>query len=87
MHLWCFTGTHLDGTATIGLYHGPLGNAASAEASQGNGGSTTQWVWRTNTAAPKVSELNFYAISSVIPEPATICLLALGGLALLRKKR
>ena len=88
-HQWAFTGTYLDGTKhTAGLYPNagnPLGT--TGEVSQGNGGVTTDWVWRTWTSDPGETMLPLYAISDVIPEPATMCLLGLGGLAMLRRRR
>jgi arylsulfatase A-like enzyme len=63
---WPFTGTNLDGTVTSG-FHGPLGNTGT-ESSQGNSNSTTQWIWRTNTAAPKTELHYMYAMS----EPLTV---------------
>jgi len=88
---WPFTGTYMDGTTSVGKEGtnpnaGALGTSLP-ETTQGNGGSTTDWVWRWNTNDPSATALPLYAMSEIIPEPATICLLAIGGLALLRKKR
>ena len=87
-HLWAFTGTYKDGTKhSYGLYAnagGPLGNPG--EVSQGNGGVTTDWVWRQWTSDPGATLLPLYGLSEIIPEPASMCLLGLGGL-LLRRKR
>ena len=84
---WPHTGTYLDGTAadpsTEPSHGGPMDTASIA---QGNGGATTEWVWRTWTARPPSEALPVYGISDIIPEPATMCLLGLGGL-LLRRKR
>ena len=92
---WPFTGTYLDGTASDPTIHnthgGPLDTASIA---QGNGGSTTEWIWRQWTARPwpdsgnGKSYLPIYAMSEIIiPEPATIGLLGMGALALIRRKR
>jgi hypothetical protein len=88
---WPFTGTYWDGTNATGKVGtnsnaGALGTSLP-ETTQGNGSSTTDWVWRQMTNDPSATALPLYAMSEIIPEPATICLLALGGLALLRKKR
>ena len=66
IHLWNFTGTYLDGTkvtdsAGAGTSFNNLGGGN--DVNQGNGGSTTQWVWRTWTSAPSTNVLSFYAIS------------------------
>jgi len=89
---WPFTGTYWDGTNATGQT-GTNGNAGALgtslpETTQGNGGSTTDWVWRQMTNDPSATHLPLYAMSEIIiPEPATICLLGLGGLALLRRRR
>jgi len=89
---WPFTGTKLDGTKSdyVNTHGGPLDDASIA---QGNGGSTTEWIWRQWTARPwpdsgnGKSYLPVYAMSEIIPEPATIGLLGMGALALIRRKR
>ena len=89
---WPFTGTYWDGTNATGKAGtnpnaGALGTSFP-ETTQGNGGSTTDWVWRQSTNDPSATALPLYAMSEVIPEPATMSLLALGGLgALVRRRR
>jgi len=88
---WPHTGTYLDGTVCdpdnpdYESYGRGLDDPSLI--GQGNGSGTDQWIWRQSTQRPPSEALPLYAMSEVIPEPATICLLALGGLALLRKKR
>ena len=86
---WPFTGSYWDGTVSTGKPNtngGPLGS--TGEVTQGNGSSTTDWVWRQFTSDPVATELPLYALSDpltvggVIPEPATITLLATFGLLL-----
>ena len=85
-HLWVFTGTTLDGTAAPGDF-GPLGTPVNGSITQGNGGSTSQWIWRAWTGASADSQLAMYAMSEIIPEPATLALLGLGSLTFLRRKK
>lgn len=90
-HLWAWSGTYSDGTAVTPeqSYGGPLGSPLNGEVSQGSGGNPTGgWIYlqfylsdNPDTALP------LYAMSEVIPEPATMSLLAIGGLALLRRRR
>ena len=63
---WPFTGSNLNGTATSSN-HGPLGNTGR-ETSQGNGTSTTEWIWRINTGNTTTFETRMYAMS----EPLTL---------------
>jgi hypothetical protein len=60
---WPFTGTYPDGTEAPGHpdSRGALGDGG--EIGQGNSGSTTQWIWRTQTSAPGTQELQVYALS------------------------
>ena len=83
-HLWCFTGTKTDGTAvTQGESNngGPLGY--DGEVSQGNGTSTTAWIWQQWTSDPANTPLPFYGMSEVIPEPSTFTLAVVGLLGLI----
>jgi len=88
---WPHTGTYWDGTNAAGKPSsggGPLDSTGNI--AQGNGSSTDEWIWRMWTARPPTEELPMYAMSdtlTVIPEPATMSLLVLGGLALLRRRR
>jgi len=88
-HLWAWTGSSSlqDGTKADGINNagGPLGN--DGEVVQGNGGDVTTWQWRMWTSDPATNELPLYAMSEIIPEPATMSLLVLGGLALFRRRR
>jgi hypothetical protein len=89
---WPHTGTYPDGTKSDGTktalfgptHGGPMDTGTIA---QGNGGSNTDWVWRQWTARPTTEELPVYAISEIIPEPATMCLIGLGSLVMLRRRR
>ena len=91
-HLWVFSGTNLDGTSAdgSGSTYGPFGLEIGGNVQQGKGSDLNQWIGTipgSYIGDPAATVLPMYAMSEVIPEPATICLLALGGLALLRKKR
>jgi len=90
-HLWAWSGTYSDGTAVTPeqSYGGPLGSPVNGEVSQGSGNNPTGgWIYlqfylsdNPDTALP------MYAISEIIPEPATMSLLAIGGLTLFRRRR
>ena len=82
---WPFTGTGPDGTQATANY-GPLGQVGGNVA-QGQSGVAGNWIHRTWTGDPPGTALPLYAMSEIIPEPATMSLLALGGLALLRRRR
>ena len=88
-HLWAWTGSSSlqDGTKADGINNsgGPLGT--QGEVVQGNGGDVATWQYRQWTSDPYTNSLPLYAMSEIIPEPATMSLLALGGLALLRRRR
>jgi hypothetical protein len=87
---WPFTGTYWDGTNATGKpgtnpNAGALGTSLP-ETTQGNGGSTTDWVWRQSTNDPNATPLPLYAMSdqlTVVPEPSTFALAALGLLGLM----
>jgi hypothetical protein len=89
---WPHTGTYPDGTVCDGLKAAEFGpnNGRGFDnpgnITQGNGGATDQWVYRIYTQRPATEQLPIYGLSDIIPEPATMCLLGLGGL-LLRRKR
>jgi len=77
------TGTTVGGVAHSTL---PLGNAGNVElewsAWQSWAGANKSWAATTEAEMCAISEeLN------IVPEPATMCLLGLGGLALLRRRR
>ena len=88
---WPFTGTYKDGTAARGHYgsFGNLGNNQGMCNHQGRADIATEWVWRVWTADGYSLKRPMYALSDplvVVPEPATMSLLALGGLALFRRR-
>ena len=85
-HLWCFTGTLLDGTQG-GSQFGPLGRNVNGKVTQAAGMNVDTWIFRTWTGQPTTAELPFYGMSEVLPEPATMVLLGLGGLGLFRRRR
>jgi len=60
---WPFTGSYWDGTEAPGhsASFGALGD--SGEVGQGNSSSTSDWVWRQWTSAPRTQELQVYALS------------------------
>ena len=68
---WPFTGTNLDGTAASSEF-GSLGSPVNGNVTQGNGGLTTAWIWRTWTGKPTTTELPMYALSDplvILAEP------------------
>ena len=85
---WPFTGSYWDGTLSTGKPNtGGMGLDGTGEITQGNGSRTDQWIWRQWTSDPAATALPLYAMSEVIPEPATICLLGFGGLMLRRRRK
>lgn len=97
-HNWVFAGTSRTGVASGGGIAGPIEGGAygdplggPGQVNQGSGADPTgQWICPVDGGyimdAP-TEWLPMYAISGVIPEPATMCLLGLGGLAMLRRRR
>jgi len=84
---WPHTGTWTDGTVAEKINNNGQGLDDRNQIAQGNGGSTTDWIWRTWTQRPPSEQLPLYAMSEVLPEPATMALLGLGGLAVFRRRR
>ena len=86
-HLWVYTGTNSDGTPAGGIMPGP-GPLGSPDVQQGFGGSLNEWIYTLSGGGePSPFPLGLYAMSEVIPGPATMCLLGLGGLLLGRRKK
>jgi hypothetical protein len=92
---WPFTGTYLDGTVSNPATEPTNGRGFDDPSwvAQGNGGVVTEWTWRMWTQRPPIdtgngkSYLPVYGMSEILPEPATMSLLAIGGLTLLRRRR
>jgi hypothetical protein len=92
---WPHTGTYLDGTVSNPATEPTNGRGFDDPSwvAQGNGGVVTEWIWRTWTQRPPLisqdpkSANPVYAMSEILPEPATMSLLAIGGLTLLRRRR
>jgi len=90
-HLWVFSGTKRDGTAAdnTGSNFGPFGQVGG-NIQQGKGFLTDAWICPVDgdwVGDPPETSLPIYAMSEIIPEPATMCLLGLGGLVMLRRRR
>jgi hypothetical protein len=83
-NIW--TGTYFaDGTADWRPWQGSLGNPEQNYITQGLANDTTsQW---SGNQRPWTEIKFLYGMSSVIPEPATMSLLAIGGIALIRRRR
>lgn len=82
-----FTGTGTDGLGKSGYQFGAIGDRVQ----YGNSGLTTSG-WTTIDWGGELTALHFYGISGIlevpaVPEPATLLLLGLGGLTLLKRKR
>lgn len=85
---WPYTGTYLDGTSVEGKPSSFSVLGGGGDVHQGNGGNTTEWVWRQWTG--DTADLPYYAMSEpqmVVPEPATLALVGLGGLGTLLARR
>ncbi len=93
-HLWVYSGSYWDGTESTGnpqTNGGPLGSGG--EVTQGNGGVTTEWIWRMYTSDPHAPGLPPFGMSGVLTVGpyrssfalATLCLLGLIGFAWRRK--
>jgi len=87
---WPYTGTYKDGTKAPGhpSSFGALG-AAAGDVHQGQAGVATNWIWRMWTGDPPTTLLPMYALSEpleVVPDPATLALLSIGGLGLLIRR-
>ena len=82
-YLPVWTGTQSDGTAATGLELGAA-NVAWGTSVETN----SNWIWRFgNKQDVNTIEYQLYGLSSVIPEPATMALLAFGGLGVLIRRR
>ena len=87
-----WTGTHTDGsTRPVGadgsyLGSGPNGDNTAAYMTLVRGGYT-DGNWITGPSDHDLISKYMMGMSDVIPEPATMSLLAIGGIALLRRKR
>ena len=60
---WPFTGTYTDGTAAPGHPTSYSALGGGGQIHQGNGGVTTEWIWRTWTGDPPATLLPLYAMS------------------------
>jgi hypothetical protein len=86
-----WTGTNSNGTsATSGdgryLGSGPNGDNTNANM-RGTRGGLTDHNWISGISGGDTNTKNMMAMSAVIPEPSSMGLLALSGLALLRRRR
>ena len=75
-----YTGTEPDGTAHSVSPFGATNTTMSRDINRAG----TQWI---TDGTDRNDAKNLYGISGVIPEPATMSMLAIGGLALIRRRR
>jgi hypothetical protein len=76
------TGTLLGSTDLANLLPGPLGDTKTVTGLANDDERGYLWVFSRDTTANKG-----YIVAFAVPEPMTVSLLALGGLALLRRRR
>ena len=65
-HNWAFTGTYLDGTISSDHGASGAGLGGPGEVGQGNGLSTTEWIWRQWTMDPPATPNPLYAMSEAL---------------------
>jgi hypothetical protein len=82
-----WTGSGSDGTARYGGSDGPLGSTyANGWATRG-GYVNSNWFTNVSINLTDTRGARMIGMSGVIPEPATMSLLAIGGIALIRRRR
>ena len=92
--MWTGTNTAGDSDNYSGDASGPLGSGANGSndgannniAVAGSGRTDHGWI-KAGNAGGDTNSLHMLGMSGVIPEPSSMSLLALGGLALLRRRR